>query len=167
MTRSKKPDIGSTEIISLWPATAEIKSAEINSVNSVANSQKFIPAEITRYTVFLLYKFVIVESILLSNTTCIIVIKSNKLLSPCNSIGGDIVTQPFVEGWVRECVRAWVGVSVTLCLVDMIATTVFAQSLPNFTCKLWMMREEPYWFWVTGSKVKVNFGTLCMRPWAR
>ena len=90
----------------------------------------------------------------------------------------------------------------------------FAQSLSNFTCKLWMMRggtllilghvvkgqgqlwhsvyktlwagyrlqflpnhfqtshvscgwweEEPYWFWVTGSKVKVNFGTLCIRPW--
>ena len=51
MTRSEKPDIGSAEIISLWPSTAEIKSAEINSVNSVANSQKFIPAEITRYTV--------------------------------------------------------------------------------------------------------------------
>ena len=24
--------------------------------------------------------------------------------------------------------------------------------------------EEPYWFWVTGSKFKVNFGTLCKRP---
>ena len=46
-----KPNIGSAEIISLWPSTAEIKSAEINSVNSVAKSQKFIPAEITRYTV--------------------------------------------------------------------------------------------------------------------
>ena len=91
-------------------------------------------------------------------------------------------------------------------LVGTIATTVFAQSLSNFTCKLWMMRggtllimghgvkgqgqlchsvyktlwagyrlqfllnhfqsshvscgwleEEPYWFWFTGSKVKVNF----------
>ena len=47
-----KPDIWSTEIISLWPSTAEIKSAEINLVNFVAKSQKFIPAEITRYTVF-------------------------------------------------------------------------------------------------------------------
>ena len=46
-----KPDIWSAEIISLWPSTAEIKSAEINSVNSVSKSQKFISAEITRYTV--------------------------------------------------------------------------------------------------------------------
>ena len=35
----------------LFDFDAEIKSAEINSVNSVAESQKFIPAEITRYTV--------------------------------------------------------------------------------------------------------------------
>ena len=46
-----KPNIWSAEIISLLPSTAEIKSAEINSVNFVAKSQKFIPAEITRYTV--------------------------------------------------------------------------------------------------------------------
>ena len=25
--------------------------------------------------------------------------------------------------------------------------------------------KEPYWFWVTGSKVKVNFCTLCIRPY--
>ena len=37
---------------------------------------------------------------------------------------------------------------------------VFAQSLSNFTCKLWKMRGGT---WVTGSKVKVNFGTLCKR----
>ena len=24
--------------------------------------------------------------------------------------------------------------------------------------------EEPYWFWVTGSTVKVNFSTLCIKP---
>ena len=44
-----KPDIGSPEINSLWPSTTEIKSTEINSGNSVAKLQKFIPAEI-RYT---------------------------------------------------------------------------------------------------------------------
>ena len=32
------------------------------------------------------------------------------------------------------------GASVTLYLVDTIATTVFVQSHSNFTCKLWMMR---------------------------
>ena len=42
------------------------------------------------------------------------------------------------------------------------------QFLPNHfqtshvSCGSW--EEEPYWFWVTGSKVKVNFGTLCIRP---
>ena len=89
--------------------------------------------------------------------TCIIV-KSGcsiywlRSLSPRNSVGGDIVTRPFVGGWVSEWVRGWLGgwvracvrtcvcVSVTLYLVDKIATTVFAQSLSNFTCKLWMMR---------------------------
>ena len=46
-----KHNNGSAEIISLWPLTAEIKSAKINSVNSMVKSQKFKPAEITRYTV--------------------------------------------------------------------------------------------------------------------
>ena len=32
--------------------------------------------------------------------------------------------------------------SVTFYLVDKMATTVFAQSLSNFTCKLWMMRRN-------------------------
>ena len=117
------------------------------------------------------------------------------LLSPCNSVGGDTVTRPFVGGWVSEwvrelvggCVRAWVRPTLpcghdrdysfcpitfklhmhichderkspidfgsrgqrsrstlALCvknLVDTIQTTVFAKSLSNFTCKLWMMRR--------------------------
>ena len=45
-----------------------------------------------------------------------------------------------MSGFVRECVRVWVGGSVTLYLVDTIATTVFAQSLSNFTCTFAMMR---------------------------
>ena len=32
----------------------------------------------------------------------------------------------------------------------------------HVSCGGW--EEEPYWFWVMGSKVKVNFGTLCIRP---
>ena len=35
---------------------------------------------------------------------------------------------------------ACVHPSVTLYIVDTIETTVFAQSLSNFTCKLWLMR---------------------------
>ena len=35
---------------------------------------------------------------------------------------------------------ACVGASVTLYLVGTIATIMFAQSLSNFTCKLWKMR---------------------------
>ena len=45
-----------------------------------------------------------------------------------------------VRGWLGEWVGACVCPSVALCLVDMIQTTVFAKSLSNFTCKLWMMR---------------------------
>ena len=58
------------------------------------------------------------------------------------------------------CVRG----SVTLYLVNMIATTVFAQSLSNFTCTLFMMRGGILLILVTGSKVKVNFGTQCIKP---
>ena len=31
----------------------------------------------------------------------------------------------------------------------------------HVSCGWW--EEEPYWFWVAESKVKVNFGTLCIR----
>ena len=41
---------------------------------------------------------------------------------------------------MSECVRGWVRGSVTLYLVDTIATTVFAQSISNFTCTFAMMR---------------------------
>ena len=52
--------------------------------------------------------------------------------------------------------------TLTLCLwnlVGKIQTTVFALSLSNYTCQLLMMRGG------TLLKVKVNFGTLCIRPW--
>ena len=62
------------------------------------------------------------------------------LLSPRNSVGGDIVTLPFVGGWVSEWVSACVCGSVPLHLVDMVGTTVFVQSLSNFTCTFTMMR---------------------------
>ena len=42
------------------------------------------------------------------------------------------------------------------------------QLLPNHfqtSHVFWLWREkEPYWFWVTGSKVKINFYTLPMKP---
>ena len=41
---------------------------------------------------------------------------------------------------MSELVRGRVGGSVTLYPVNTIATTVFDQSLLNFTCKLWMMK---------------------------
>ena len=58
-------------------------------------------------------------------------------LSPCNSIGGDIVMRPFLCGWASGCVRG----SVALNLVGTIQTTVFSRSLSNFTCKFFMMRQ--------------------------
>ena len=42
---------------------------------------------------------------------------------------------------MSESVRGRVGGSVTLYLVDTIPTTVFDQSLSNFTHKLWMTRR--------------------------
>ena len=45
------------------------------------------------------------------------------------------------------------------------------QCLPNHfqtshvSCGWW--KEEPYWFWVTGSKVKVNFGTVYKTLWTQ
>ena len=48
--------------------------------------------------------------------------------------------RPFVGGWVSELVRGKVRVSVMLYLMDTTVTTVFTQSLSNFTCKLWVMR---------------------------
>ena len=42
------------------------------------------------------------------------------------------------------------------------------QFLPNHFetshAHCWWWEEEPYWFWVTGLKVKVNFGILYIRP---
>ena len=46
----------------------------------------------------------------------------------------------------------WVRVSVTFYLVDTIAATVFAQSLSNVTCKLWMMRGGTLLILVHGVK---------------
>ena len=45
-----------------------------------------------------------------------------------------------------------------------IQTTVFVQSLSNFTCKLWIIRGGIYWFRLAGSKVKVSFSILYIKP---
>ena len=63
--------------------------------------------------------------ITLQLATCLYRIIIHCLLSPRNRVGGDIVTRPFVGGWVSEWVSACVRGSVTLYLVDTIATTVF------------------------------------------
>ena len=55
---------------------------------------------------------------------------------------------------MSEWVRGRVGGSVTLYIVDMIATTVFDQSLSIFTCKLWMMRRGT--LLILGHEIKVQ-----------
>ena len=79
--------------------------------------------------------------------------------------------RPFVcgliSGWLWVCPLTFTNynfypVFLTLCLWNLVGTmqtTVFAQS--HVSCGWW--EEEPYWFWVTGSKVKVNFGTLSVK----
>ena len=60
-----------------------------------------------------------------------------------------------IRGKLAECVGAWVCAGYRL------------QFLPDHfqtsQAHCWW-EEEPYWFWVTWSKVKVNFGTLCIKP---
>ena len=70
--------------------------------------------------------------------------------------------RPFMCGWVDGWIDGCVCTSVTLYLVDTIVTTVFARSLSNFTCKLWMMRG--WTFLILGHRVKVKFGTLSIKP---
>ena len=72
-------------------------------------------------------------------------------LSPCNSVGGDKVMQSSMLGEVSE----WMGGC---------ACFKISQSLSNFTCKLWMMRGGILLLLVVGSKVKVNFGNLYVKP---
>ena len=45
----------------------------------------------------------------LSNFTCELwMMRGGTLLSPRISVGGDIVTRPFVGSWVNDCMRGWV-----------------------------------------------------------
>ena len=90
----------------------------------------------------------------------------NNVLYPRNNVGGYIAMRPFVCGWASE----WVGVCV--CPSRPSRFALWAQyrlqfSLDHFqtshvSCKWW--EEEPYWCWVTGLKVKVNFGILSIKP---
>ena len=57
--------------------------------------------------------------------------------------------------------RSWVRGSVPLYLVDTLATTVFAQSLSNFTCKLWMMRGGT--LLILGHGNPIDFGSWGQR----
>ena len=76
--------------------------------------------------------------------------------------------QPFVGGWVSEWVGLWMGSwligSFTFYLVDTIATTVFAQSLSNFTWTFTMMREGTLLILGHGAKGQGQLCTLCIRP---
>ena len=59
------------------------------------------------------------------------------LLSPCYSIGGEIVMRLFVWELASECMRLS-----HFLLVGMVQTTVFAQSLSNFTHKFFKIKKE-------------------------
>ena len=82
-----------------------------------------------------------------------------------------IPSQQRWRGYSNAAVRGWLGEWVGAC----VRPSRFAlwaryrlQFLPNHFqtshVHCWWWEEEPYWFWVTGSKVKVNFGTLSIRP---
>ena len=65
----------------------------------------------------------------------------------CTEVGQEVII-PSQQRWrvySNAAVRVWlgelVGESDALCLVGTLQTTVLAQSLSNFICELWMMRE--------------------------
>ena len=74
------------------------------------------------------------------------------------------------QSWYVSCLwwggkRHWSRPKGTLALCETVwawYTLSFAWSLPNFTQLSW--EEEPYLFWITRSKVKVNFGTPAVKP---
>ena len=99
---------------------------------------------------------------------------------PC---GHDIATKVFVQSLSNFICKLWMIRGGTILIFghrvkgqgqlwNFLYKTLWAgyrlQFLPNHfqtslvSCGWW--DEEPYWFWVTGSKVRVNFGTLCIRP---
>ena len=78
--------------------------------------------------------------------------------------------------WEEEPCWFWLMGSMStstlaLCVQDLVGriqTTVCAQSLSNFTCKLWMMRGGTLLILGHGVKVKVNFNTLLYKTlWAQ
>ena len=76
--------------------------------------------------------------------------RGGTLLSPRNSVGGNIVMRPFVGAWMSESVPPSVCLSCFTCGQD--SDYSFAKSLSNFTCKLWMMRVGTLLIW--GHRVK-------------
>ena len=78
-------------------------------------------------------------------------------LSPHNSVGGDIVMQSFVGGWMHP--------SVALCLVDTIQTTVFAGSL--FKLHMHIVDDErrnPIDFGSWGQRSRSTLTLCCIKP---
>ena len=69
----------------------------------------------------------------------------------------DIEIRPLVGGLMSESVHP---------LCSGLWAQYRLQFLPNYFqtshVSCWWWEEEPYWFWATVSKVKVNFGTLCI-----
>ena len=92
-----------------------------------------------------------------------------KIVIPCNSVGCGLVMRPFVcccvSGCVRLCVHECVRLSVALCLVGTIHTLLFARSLSNITCKLWMMRGGSLLIFGLGVKSQVQLWYSVCKAW--
>ena len=68
--------------------------------------------------------------------------------------------RPFVCGWVSE----WVLPSVRHTLPCGHDTDYNFDHFQTSHVRFSWSEEESYWFWVMGSKAKVNFCTLCIKP---
>ena len=81
--------------------------------------------------------------------------------SPCEGMPHFALSSwSWVTGWLVEWVRGFVTLYLWTWQRLQFLRNHFQTSL--VICGWW--EEEPYWFWVLGSKHKVNFGTLCIRP---
>ena len=85
----------------------------------------------------------------------------SELLSPRNSVGGDIVMRPFVCGWVSECVCPAVSLSVRPSRSALWARYRL-QILPHHFHTL-HVRGGTLLIFGHGSKVKVKFGTSSIK----
>ena len=87
--------------------------------------------------------------------------KSLFLISPCNSVGGNIVMRPFVCGLVSEWVREWVHLSrFAFCKWAQYRLQFLPDHFQTSHVSCWWWKKEFYWHWVIRSNRQLFFQSL-------